>query len=204
MKRSPHGGSASLTIEDSGDDFVGIKSRQAAQQGDGIFVGAWSHRLETWDGNVQGGDYTAAPTQRQMRPAFGALEIEDHFFQQGAQQFLAITVGGGRGVPNLPKITGERREPLKLFGSKCTRPLLFAAAQFRFGSRQVTETVFPFGLQTASDEPVLRLHGSVAALGQFCFVSRPFDFQAPLRQSGILVGLQLFDTEPQGFDARPG
>ena len=38
-------GFASLTIEDSGDDFIRIKSGQAAQQRDGIFVGARPHGL---------------------------------------------------------------------------------------------------------------------------------------------------------------
>jgi hypothetical protein len=102
---------------------------QTAQQRDRIFIGAWPHRLEAWDKNVERGDRAAAPAQCQMRLAFGALEIQGHFFQQGAQQFLAITVGGSCRAPDLTKISGERREPLKLFGSKCVRSLLFAAAR---------------------------------------------------------------------------
>ena len=196
----PDGGLASLTIEDSGDDFIGIKSGQTAQQRDGIFVGARPHRPEAWDGNIQCRDGAAAPAQGQMRVTFGALEIQDHFFQQGAQEFLAIAVGGGGRVPNLTKIAAERLKVLELFESECARALLFAAAQFRFGGRQIAQTIFPFRLQAASDEPILRLHGPVAALGPFGFVARPFDFQTPLRQSGIMVGLELFDTEPQGFD----
>ena len=63
----PHGGAASLTIQNSGDDFIRIKSGQAAQKRDGIFVGARSHRPETWDRNIQCRDGAAAPAQRQMQ-----------------------------------------------------------------------------------------------------------------------------------------
>ena len=46
-------GLASLTIEDSGDDFIGIKSGQARQQRERIFVGARPHRLESRDRDIQ-------------------------------------------------------------------------------------------------------------------------------------------------------
>ena len=70
-----------LTIQNSGDHFIGIKHRQAPQQSDGIFVGARPHRLESWDGNIQRGERTAAPTQSQVRLTFSPLEIQNHFFQ---------------------------------------------------------------------------------------------------------------------------
>ena len=44
---------ASLAIEDSGDDFIRIKSRQAAQQRDRIFVGARPHGPEARHRNIQ-------------------------------------------------------------------------------------------------------------------------------------------------------
>ena len=44
---------AFLTIQDSGDDFIRIKSGQAAKQRDRVFVRARSHRLEARDRNIQ-------------------------------------------------------------------------------------------------------------------------------------------------------
>ena len=78
-------------------------------------------------------------------------------------------------------------------------PLLLAAAQFRFRGSKVAEAVLPFGLQTASDEPILRLNSSVAAFSPVGFVLRALHFQAPLRQSGVLIGLELLDSEQCRF-----
>ena len=131
---------------------------------------------------------------------FGSLEIQDHFFQQRAQQFLAIAVRGGRRSPDLTNIGAEHLNAFELLGAKRAGPLLLAAAQFRFGGGQIAQTILPFGFQPASDQSVFRLHGPIAAFGPFRFVARPFHFQPPLRQSRVVVGLELFDREPRGFD----
>jgi hypothetical protein len=63
-----------------------------------VFVGAWTDRLEAWNRHLQHSEPPAAPAQGQVSATFYQFEIEYDFFQQRAQQFLAITIGGrGRG-----------------------------------------------------------------------------------------------------------
>src|SRR4029450_6375830 len=58
---------AVLTIQDSGDDFVRIKSSQTPEQRDRIFIGARSHRLESRNRDIQHRNSAAAPAQSQVR-----------------------------------------------------------------------------------------------------------------------------------------
>ena len=46
---------------------------------------------------------------------FFALDLEDYFFQQGAQKFLAIAIGGGRCSPDEPQIGTEGPNSLMFF-----------------------------------------------------------------------------------------
>jgi len=73
-----------VAIQDPGDDFIRIKSGQAAKQRDGIFIGARTHGPEARNGDIQERDGATAPAQSQVRHAFGSLQIEDHFFEQRA------------------------------------------------------------------------------------------------------------------------
>ena len=72
-----------------------------------------------------------------MRAAFGSLQIKDHFFEQGAQEFLTITIGDGRRSPDLTNIGAEHLNALELLGAYRIGPLLLAAAQFCFGGGQI-------------------------------------------------------------------
>jgi hypothetical protein len=46
--------------------------------------------LEVWNRKILLGNRTAAPAHRQLRAKFMALDRDNNFFKQGAQQFLAI------------------------------------------------------------------------------------------------------------------
>ena len=87
-----------------------------------------------------------------------------------------------------------------MLGAKRVGPLLLAAAQFRLGGGQIAQAILPFGFQPASDQPIFGLHGPIAAFGPFRLVACPFYFQPPLRQSRIVVGLELLDREHGRFD----
>src|SRR4030095_2818855 len=103
---------ASLPIENSGDDFIRIEGGQTAEQRDRIFVGARSQRLETWHSHSEPRNRAPVPAQSEVRPAFGSLQIKDHFFEQGAQEFLAITIRDGRCSPDLTNIGTEKMKAL--------------------------------------------------------------------------------------------
>ena len=131
-----------------------------------------------------------------MGVTFGSLEIQERFFQYRAQQFLAIAIGGGRRGPDPTNIGAENLNMLELLWAERAGPLLLPAAQFRFGRGQIAKPVLPFRFQAAGHESILGVHGSVAAFGAFGFVPRTFHLQTPLRQSRVVVGLELFDSEP--------
>ena len=115
---------ATLAVQDSSDHFIGIKRGQAAKQRDCIFVGARPHGPELRHGDIQRSNRTAAPAECQMSATFGPLEIKNYFFQQRAQQFLAIAGGGRRRSPHLANIGAEPLDRLELFGCKRAGSLL--------------------------------------------------------------------------------
>src|ERR1700730_14271130 len=125
-------GFGSLPVQNSGDDFIRIKRGQTAEQRGRLFGGAWSHRPESWDRDIQHSNRAAAPTQSELSVTFGTLEIQDDFVQQRAQQFLAIPVGGGGRVPNSKDIGADNRNAFDLLGTERVGPLLLTTAQFHF------------------------------------------------------------------------
>ena len=131
---------------------------------------------------------------------FGPLQVQDYFFQQGAQQFLAIAVRGSRCRPHLTNIGAESLNCLQLFGTDRAGTLLLATAEFHLGGSQIAQTILPFGFQPASDQPIFRLHCPITAFGPLRFIASTFYFQAPLRQSCIVVGLKLLHGQPSRFD----
>ena len=118
---------SSLTIQDSGDHFIGVKGGQATQQRNRVFIRARSHGLElrTETSNVREGAST--PAQRQVGVAFGPLEIQHHFFQQRAQEFLTIAVSGRRRTPYLANIGAEPLNLLDLRGADRAGTLLLSS-----------------------------------------------------------------------------
>ena len=76
---------------------------------------------------------------------------------------------------------------------------MLASAQLPFGGGQTAPAALSLCFQTASHESIRGLHSAAAALRLFGFVAHPFHFQAPLRQSGVVVDLELFDRESHGF-----
>ena len=115
-----------------------------------------------------------------MRVLFGAPEIENDFFQQRTQEFLTITIRGGRRRPDLPNIGAQSLNQLQLLRGQRRRPLLLPAAQLGFSRSQFAQTILPFCLETAGHQSVLWLHTYIAALGALRFITRAFHFQTPL------------------------
>ena len=69
----------------------------------------------------------APPRQRQVRAAFGAFEIQDHLFEQRAQEFLAVAVGGRRDTPDPTNIGAESLNRLELRGADGAGTLLLSS-----------------------------------------------------------------------------
>src|SRR5215216_6509258 len=94
-------GLATLTIENAGDDVVGVVSGQPSQQFDRVFVGANAGRLIARQGKVDGCERTATPAHGELAALFSTVHDNDYFFEQGAQEFFSIPIGGGGRRPHL-------------------------------------------------------------------------------------------------------
>ena len=55
------------------------------------------------------------PTQGELGMALGAVDFENDFFEERAQQFLAIPIAGGRRRPNELQIRTENLNSLTFF-----------------------------------------------------------------------------------------
>jgi hypothetical protein len=86
-------GSASLAVEDPGDRRVVVVVGEALEQFDRVLVGA-DRGLGARERDGELGDRAAAPAQRERRAALLARDVEDHFFDESAQQLFAVAVGG--------------------------------------------------------------------------------------------------------------
>ena len=118
----------------------------------------------------------ASPAQRQMRPAFGAINSHDHFFQQGAQEFLAIAIrGGGRG-PDFAQI-----------GAESTRICFFSSWTERARALLLLAARAP--LQQLPDRAAVSPTLFPARVPPACFPAPPRDIGArrvPLRSERVL------------------
>jgi hypothetical protein len=72
---------ATLTIQDTGDNIVGIENGKAAKKGDRVFVGADTFRLITRQREINFCESSAVPAQSQMSTLSWTIDSNDHFLQ---------------------------------------------------------------------------------------------------------------------------
>ena len=101
-----------LPVEDPGDLGVGVVDGEAADQADGVLVGAEPSRGLALDGDGQLADRPAFPAQHQVGVSGVVVAVDGDvdFVQQGAQQLLAVLVGGGRRVPDGLQVIAEGQD----------------------------------------------------------------------------------------------
>ena len=66
-----------------------------------------------------------------------------------------------------------------------------AAGQFGFGVGEFPQGLFPFALQAAGDQPVVRVDGPVAALGPAGVVAGLLGLALVLGQRGVVAVFEL-------------
>ena len=149
-----------MPVEDPGDLRVGVVHGQATDQLDGVLAGADRRRL-AFERHHQLADRAALPAQQQVGSTLGGVAVDGDvdLLQQGAQQLLAVLVGGGRRRPDLVEVVAEAQDRGALVGSQCLGPGCFPAGQFVPGLRQVAEAA-----SQAASRPraTRRLSGSTA------------------------------------------
>ena len=73
-----------MSIENAGNDGVGIVDGQTAHQRHRVLVGAHPRRAATWQMKVDLGKSAAAPAQCQVRTILILVDGNDDLFEQGA------------------------------------------------------------------------------------------------------------------------
>ena len=129
-------------------------------------------------------DRAAFPPQDQggVRAGVVAVQRDVHLIEQGAQQLLAVLVGGGRGVPDGAEVIAEGEDRLFLLrgqGFRVGRP---GGGRARPRRRPARGARSPIRLQAAGDQPVVRVDGPVAALGPGGVVAGLLDLALVLGQ----------------------
>src|SRR6266545_1117554 len=156
---------AVLTIEDAGDDRVGIMSSQAPHQRDRVLIGAHDGRTRAGQIEVAVGESAAAPAQREVGPAFVLVDCDDDFLEQRAQQLLLVARRRGRRLPGLEQIGAEGKQADALMCAERSWAELFAPRKLGLGLVELTQAALPLGLDATGDEAVVGIDGAVAALG---------------------------------------
>ncbi len=67
---------------------------------------------------------------------------------------------------------------------------------------EFTQALFPRGFQSASHQPVLRIHSTIATLGALRFVAGSFHSETPLRERRIVVRFDLLRGLQRRFKGR--
>jgi len=180
------GGAAALAVEDPGDRRVVVAGGQPSEQRDRVLVGA-DRWLVAGERDRELGDRAAFPADRDARLVFVAVDVEDDFLDQAAQQLFAVAVGGARRGPHAAEVCAERQQLLALGFGERLGSLLLAQSQLGLGLGQRPERGLPVAFQAAGNEPVLGLDLAVAALSALGLVLGTLDLQAPLAQRGVVV-----------------
>ena len=189
-----------MPVEDPGDDRVGVVHGKPADQVDGVVVGA-DFRLRAAQRHGQLGDRAAFPPQDQAGVRVGVVAAggDVHLLQQGAQQLLAVLIGGGGRVLHLAQVVAQGQDRVPLGRGKGRRPGGLAAGELGFGVGELLQGGVPFGFQAAGDQPVLGVDRAVAALGLDGLVAGLLDLAAVLVQRRVVAVLELLGGVQAGL-----
>ena len=145
----------------------------------------------------------APPFHRSTRSARPSVVVAVHadvdLLEQGAQQLLAVLVGGGRRRPHPVEVVAEGEDGLLLLRREGFRARGLSAGEFGLGVGQLLQRGVPLGFQAAGDQPVVGVDGPVAALGSAGPVAGLFDLAAPLGQRGVVAVLELLGGGQAGL-----
>ena len=135
------GGASALAVEDPGDRAVVVVDGEPLSSS---IVSSSVRIVGWWRGSGTASSVSAPPCQRIVTVAWSliAVDVEDDFLDQTAQQLLAVAVGGGRRGPHAPEIGAEREQTLALGRGQRARPLLLAQRELGFGLGELSAARF--------------------------------------------------------------
>ena len=173
-------GAAVLLAEDLGDGGVVVAGCQAADQVEGVFAGDAAVVAAGGDRHLRSGAGAALPDDLDLaRPggvilAAVVLHGDGDLGDDRADEFLALGVGGGRGVEDGPQVGSGGGDPGGFLLGEGDGPAGLLGGELVFGGAHGRELVFQDGLQGPGDQPVLRFDVVVLAVRPAGFETGPF------------------------------
>ena len=171
----PGGGAPALLPEDLGDGGIVVVPGEPAHQVQGVLAGHPAMLPGAGQQHGQFGTRTALPDDPQVRGPFpvaaGRADGDDDLGDDGAEQLLALHVGGGRRVEYCPQVGAGGGDPGGFLLGQGDGPAGLLGRELVAGDPGGVEPGLQGGLQGPGDQPVLRLHVVVLA-------SRPAGFEA--------------------------
>ena len=127
-----------------------------------------------------------------MRSRFIAIDRENYFLDERAQQLLLIARRRRRCIPDRGEIGAEVEKAIALVLAENARSLFQSAGEFLVRRRQISQALLPLALQPTRDQPVVRINGAIAPLRPLGFVGCPLDSLPPLLERCLGVGFEPF------------
>src|SRR5206468_7400607 len=149
------GGGAPLPIENAGDDVIGVMDGEAANQSNGLLVGASRGSAARRQRHVELVEKATVPSQGEVRARLALLDRDDDLLDQGTQQLLAIAVGGRRRRPDAFEVGSQRHDGAALLDGRHGGLLSLTPRQLGFRGGDPLEGLLPLGFEAASDEAVV-------------------------------------------------
>ena len=191
---------APLAIEDAGNHGVWIMDGQPADECDRVLIGAYRGRPRARQREIDLVERAALPAQREVGCSVVALDLYDDLLEQCSQQLFPVTRRGRCRVPDGGKIGPEREQTVALLLGEHAWTLQFAACKLGLGGFECAQALLPLALQAASDQPVVWIDGTVAALGAARFVACPLDAETPLLERGLAICFEPLGSGERGSE----
>ena len=183
------GSPTSLTVENAGNDSIGIMICQTTYQCNGVFVGAHS-RSTARQVKIKFNKSVAAPTQRQMRAILIFVDGDDDFIEHRAEQFLLVAGRGGWRLPNCEQIGAECKQLGTLLRTERSRSQRLPLRELGLDLVKCAQAVLPLGLEPTRNKTVIRVDSMVTTLGALRLITCALDGQTPLRKRAVVIGFE--------------
>src|SRR5258708_1726407 len=191
---------APLALEDAGNHGVWIMDGQPADECDRVLIGAYRGRPRARQREIDLVERAALPAQREVGCSLVALDLYDDLLEQCSQQLFPVTRRGRCRVPDGGKIGPEREQTVALLLGEHAWTLQFATCKLGLGGFECAQALLPLSLQAASDQPVVWIDGTVAALGAARFVACPLDAETPLLERGLAICFEPLGSGERGSE----
>src|SRR5437660_3958208 len=126
-----------------------------------------------------------------MRCRLVALDLDDHFLDQCAEQLFPVARCSRGRSPDRREVGTDHAEAIAFLSREHARTLLLATCKFQLRCLECGQTLLPRALQATRHQPVVGIDGAIATLGEACCIARPLDAEPPVLERGRAIHLAL-------------